>query len=77
MIHNSSPKSDHIRYKVWEEWMGYVVHFNKDGQVYIDQRTSYGVSRERAMDAMKDILLSGDCAWIMPMNPAEMEDIPF
>ena len=61
----------------WQEWMGYVVHYVKDGEVYIQSLTSYGVTRSTAAKEMKSLVLSGCCAWIARVDPLACEDIPF
>ena len=63
--------------KIWEEWMGYTVHYFHDENEFIDQSTSYGVSKSRANKKMLQILSDGQCAWLRKVDPHTIEDIPF
>lgn len=57
--------------------MGYTVHYFHDENEFIDQSTSYGVSKSRASKKMLEILSDGRCAWLRKVDPHTMEDIPF
>ena len=63
--------------KIWEEWMGYRVHYVFDGCTYIQDTTTYGVSYARAAQVMKQVLLQGSCAWITKMSPDDAVEVPF
>ncbi len=64
-------------HKVWEEWMGYTVHYIHNGQEYVDPSTSYGATIKQATAKMSEMLLMGKCAWIKTVDPEQFGDIPF
>lgn len=70
-------KENSADYGAWEEWMGYTVHYIHNKDEYIDQKTSYGVTMERAINRMLNLLQDGCCAWIQKIDPHSLEDIPF
>ena len=63
--------------KIWELWMGYVVHYLYDGNTCIEPTTSYGVGLEYAVEKRNRILRDGRCAWIVKMDPKLVDEVPF
>ena len=73
---NKLPRYAHEKHPgPWQEWMGYVVHYIRDGEIYIEPNTSYGVPWSAALGTMKKILKDGQCAWISQAE--HVEEIPF
>ena len=65
--------------EVWEEWMGYAVHYmNWNGEgPFIDPQTDFGVPKTTAIETMGTILKTGRCAWLVKIDPQLVGDVPF
>ena len=58
--------------------MGYVVYYvPSNGKPRIERSTYYGATKKVAANKMKEILMNGHCAWISPVDPELVGNIPF